>query len=137
WREIKNNGEGVGRVVAIGLLAILVALSVMNFSAEYFTYVGGTQTLWTLLAIVVASGQLKAHNASASTRHTVHSSGRLAATTMVESLSTGETDWPGSYELIPNYGTPEINRPIIAYQTIAPLKRLLDWHFVKDSVVVS
>jgi O-antigen/teichoic acid export membrane protein len=137
WREIKSKSEGAGRPVAIGLLAILVALTAMNFSAEYFTYVGGTQTLWTLLAIVVASEQLKALDATATTRHIVRGSGRLAATTMVESLSTRETAWLGTYELIPNYVTPEIDTPVIPYQPIAPLKRLLDWHFVKDSVLVS
>lgn len=59
WRHIKSKSKDASRIVAIALLAILVALNIMNVSGIYFTYVGGTQTLWTLLAIVVASGQFK------------------------------------------------------------------------------
>jgi hypothetical protein len=36
-----------------------VALHIMNVSSAYFTLVGGTQTIWTLLALVVASRQFK------------------------------------------------------------------------------
>jgi hypothetical protein len=38
----------------------LISINVMNVSGEYFTYVGGTQVLWMLLAIVVASKQFQA-----------------------------------------------------------------------------
>src|SRR5439155_843978 len=59
WRQIKDKNDDTSRPVAIALFAILISISVMNFSGEYFTYVGGTQTIWTLLAILVASGQLQ------------------------------------------------------------------------------
>ncbi|GAC1657242.1 MAG: hypothetical protein NVS4B7_02330 [Ktedonobacteraceae bacterium] len=59
WQHIKTKSEDPSRVVAIALLAILVVINIMNVSGEYFTYIGGTQTIWTLLAIVVASKQLK------------------------------------------------------------------------------
>ena len=60
WRQIKGKSEDISQLVAIAALAILIAMSFMNVSAVYFTYVGGTQILWTLLAIVVASRQFKA-----------------------------------------------------------------------------
>lgn len=60
WREIKSKSRDASYWVAIALLVILIVLNVMNVSGQYFTYVGGTQTLWMLLAIVVASRQFKA-----------------------------------------------------------------------------
>jgi hypothetical protein len=58
-QKIKSRSKEASYPVAIALLVIFLVLNVMNMSGEYFTYVGGTQTLWTLFAIVVASRQLK------------------------------------------------------------------------------
>lgn len=60
WREMKSKSSDASHSVAIALLVILLVLNVMNVSGQYFTYVGGTQTLWMLLAIVLASRQFKA-----------------------------------------------------------------------------
>jgi len=60
WRHMKSNSRDAKHSVALALLVILITMSVMNVSAEYFTYVGGTQVLWMLLAIVVASRQFQA-----------------------------------------------------------------------------
>lgn len=155
WRQIKSRDESVGRPVAIGLLAILIAISVMNFSAEYFTYVGGTQTIWTLLAIVVANSQLKAFGASApvpsavtrimgrwraagiSFRRSVSRAASMAVAGPVpESLLTRDIYFPGSYSVIPSYVAPETSRVDLSQQRLTWLRRLLDWRFVKDSVVV-
>ncbi|HYU74976.1 MAG TPA: hypothetical protein VEL31_20100 [Ktedonobacteraceae bacterium] len=59
WRRIKNKSNDLVRTVAIAALAILVAINVMNVSSLYFTYPGITQTLFMLLAIIVASEQLE------------------------------------------------------------------------------
>ncbi len=59
WRQIKSKSSDASYPVAIALLAILVVLSVMNVSNEYFTLAGGTQIIWMLLAIVVASRQCR------------------------------------------------------------------------------
>jgi hypothetical protein len=67
WHASRSKSKDINQAVAIGLLAILVAINVMNVSGEYFTYVGGTQTLWTLLAIVVASRQIKSLEPAAAT----------------------------------------------------------------------
>jgi hypothetical protein len=48
----------VNRAIALATFVILVVLNVMNISGAYFTYIGGTQIIWTFLAIVVASEQL-------------------------------------------------------------------------------
>jgi O-antigen/teichoic acid export membrane protein len=109
WRQIKSKANDVGRVVSIALLAILVSLSVMNFSGEYFTYVGGTQVIWTLLAIVVATWQLK----------------RLKPAAQIATES-----------LLPDYTWSSVYQPDWATQRFRRLRRLLDWHFVKDSVLV-
>lgn len=60
WQQIKSKSRNASYPVALSLLVIFIVLNVMNVSGEYFTYVGGTQTLWTLLAVVVASRQFKA-----------------------------------------------------------------------------
>jgi len=62
WRQMKSNSRDAKHTVALALLVILITMSVMNVSAEYFTYVGGTQVLWMILAIVVASKQFQALN---------------------------------------------------------------------------
>ncbi len=148
WRQIKSKSEDAGRTVAIALLAILVAISIMNVSGEYFTYVGGTQILWTLLAIVVASWQLKAFEAPAVDNQIIGSKWHRASRLMRNSAATGvgkptaegllrrETNSLAAYSVIPNYiglGVNGLDRPD---QGIARPKRLLDWHFVKDSALV-
>lgn len=65
WRQIKQKSEGASRAVATATLAILVAINVMNVSAEYFTYAGVTQILWTLLALIIASTQFQTLEPSA------------------------------------------------------------------------
>jgi O-antigen/teichoic acid export membrane protein len=119
WRQIKRKEKDAGQAVSIALLAILVAISIMNISAEYFTYVGGTQILWTLLAIVVATWQLKTLEFSASDKYSESRALSLA-----------------TQSLIPDYSWPEVSRPGRLHQRFAPLKRLVDWHFVKDSALV-
>lgn len=68
WRRIKNKSNELVRTVAIATLAILVAINVMNVSSLYFTYPGITQTLFMLLAIIVASEQLEVQGSSAAVR---------------------------------------------------------------------
>jgi len=63
-RQIKSKSGDAKHCVAIALLVILITMSVMNVSGEYFTYVGGTQIIWMLLAIVVASRQFKVLSSS-------------------------------------------------------------------------
>jgi hypothetical protein len=65
WRRIKNKSNDLVRTVAIAALAILVAINVMNVSSLYFTYPGITQTLFMLLAIIVASEQLEVQRSEA------------------------------------------------------------------------
>ena len=65
WRRIKNKSNDLVRTVAIATLAILVAIIVMNVSSLYFTYPGITQTLFMLLAIIVASEQFEVQGSSA------------------------------------------------------------------------
>jgi len=65
WHRIKNKSNDLVRVVAIATLAILVAINVMNVSSLYFTYPGITQTLFMLLAIIVASEQLEVRGSEA------------------------------------------------------------------------
>jgi len=60
WRQMRSKSRDANHSVAIALLVILITMSVMNVSGEYFTYVGGTQVLWMLLGIVVASRQFQA-----------------------------------------------------------------------------
>ena len=64
WRHIKSKRRDPAYCISIALLDILITMSVMNVSGEYFTYVGGTQVIWTLLAIVVASRQFQALSSS-------------------------------------------------------------------------
>jgi O-antigen ligase len=59
WRRIKNKSNDLVHTVAIATLAILVAINFMNVSSLYFTYPGITQTLFMLLAVIVASEQLE------------------------------------------------------------------------------
>jgi len=65
WRQIKSKSSDARYPVAIALLSILIALSVMNVSNEYFTLAGGAQIIWLLLAVVVASMQFRSEGSSA------------------------------------------------------------------------
>lgn len=62
WKQIKSKHRDASYPIAIALCVIFIVINVMNVSGEYFTYAGGTQTLWTVLAINVACGQLKVLN---------------------------------------------------------------------------
>jgi hypothetical protein len=68
-RKMKQKYLDASGVVAIATFVILIAINVMNISGEYFTYVGGSQTFWMLLAIVVASGQLEVLSPTQATDH--------------------------------------------------------------------
>lgn len=157
WRQIKNNDDDASRPVAISLIAIIISISVMNLSGEYFTYVGGTQTIWTLLAIVVASWQLKKLALSATARISADrrnrlnwqktandllgNAGRIAPAysrneQRIESFLTKDMYWSGSYRLMQSYLAQEMRTPALSNQLLARLKRLLDWRFVKDSIIV-
>lgn len=139
WRQIKSKSEDASHLVAIALLAILVCVNVMNISGAYFTYAGGTQIFWTLLALVVASEQSKMLESSIAAQPIVrgkwqvvripfHSSPGIAAPTTVDRLTT-ESPVSGSSE-------PTIARRDGYHQRFASLVRIPDWRFVKDSVVV-
>jgi O-antigen ligase len=58
-RHMTKRSADASRVVAIATFSILITLNVMNISGEYFTFAGPTQTLWTLLAMVVATVQCR------------------------------------------------------------------------------
>lgn len=146
WRQIKSRSDNASRYVAIAALAILVAISVMNISAEYFTYAGGAQTLWMLVAIVVSSGQCKALGMATTFKRIMdgkartlsmsfHNSLGIAASTTASGLAA-ERNMVTSNSLIPISAKLEVNKIRWHRQHFARLKRLLDWHFVKDSVVV-
>lgn len=156
WREIKSKHDDASRPVAIALIAIIISISVMNFSGEYFTYVGGTQTIWTLLAIAVASWQLKQLALSTTSVSTVRrnidnwqeATNKLLANMRrtapantpdehsMESFLTKDIYWSGSYSLISSYVAQEMSAPVPTSQQLIRLKRLLDWRFVKDSIIV-
>ena len=152
WHQIRRKSEATSRAVAIALLAILIAISVMNLTADYFTYVGGTQIIWTLLAIVVASRQLETLEASADAKRILGGSSRTASRPLHSSTSsasltalaalaadtyrTGEGRSIGSCGLIPHASAPTVKRLDWDHRRFAWLERLVDWHFVKDSIVV-
>jgi len=106
WRQIKQRSADTGRTVAIATLAILVSMSAMNVTSAYFTYIGGTQIIWTFLAMMVASGQLKA----------------------LESQSALSQDRGTN-----NHTLSQLHR---SYRHLTLLSRLLDWHLMKDSFIV-
>jgi len=54
----------------------------------------------------------------------------------MESFLTKDVYWSGSYSLIPSYVAQEMSTPALSNQRLTWLKRLLDWRFVKDSVIV-
>ncbi len=137
-RQLKRKSEDASRLISIALLAILVCINVMNVSGAYFTYAGGTQIIWTLLAMLVASEQFNMLESSAAAtildgkwqmvRLPFHSPPALAAPTVVYRLATESSVlYPGRLTVPRRDGH---------LQHFASLVRLPDWHFVKDSVVV-
>ncbi len=87
WRRIKNKSNGLVRTVAIATLAILVAINVMNVSSLYFTYPGITQTLFMLLAIIVASEQLEVRGSSVVVEQARDDRERVGGKTLHEPLN--------------------------------------------------
>ena len=152
WHHIKSKNRDASHTVAIGLLAILVTISVMNVSGAYFTYAGGTQILWTLLGMIIASRQLKELGRSTTDEPTAddkwlatstsfHSSPIIpTAATLngptAESLVLRAKSWPGSYGLVSHLSESEVDRSEQHRQRFASLLRILDGRFVKDSIVV-
>ncbi len=142
WRHIKRKDKDPGQVVAIALFAILVALSVMNVSGEYFTYVGGTQVLWMLLAIVVATWQLK--EGVGTHKERIGGAGgwrkRSAGVGRHNPLGEGRVDNEvfsfAAQSLLPDYTWSSIYQPEWVGQRFGKLSRFLDWRFLKDSVLV-
>jgi O-antigen/teichoic acid export membrane protein len=152
WRQIKRESEGISRTVAIATLAILVAISVMNVSGAFFTNAGGTQTIWILLAIVMASGQVKALGSLATVRPIAENKWVVAKTPLQRSIVIAraaaldgsrpedrmarEKNSAGSYSLLSHTIQPKMSSLSRHRQRFIKLERLLDWRFVKDSVVV-
>jgi hypothetical protein len=61
----KSPTNELSRAVGLAMVAIVIALAVMNVSAEYFTFAGGTQIFWSLLALVVVAGWIHGHDRQA------------------------------------------------------------------------
>jgi hypothetical protein len=126
WRKIKSKDGGASHVVAISLLVILITMSVMNVSGEYFTYVGGTQFLWTLLAIVAADRHFKTMGSAAAGEEEKDARERMGGKPLHESVN--ETTAGGVGELAAGQlaskklhsSTPQVTPP---YRTTAPLER--------------
>jgi hypothetical protein len=95
WREIKSKSRDASHWVAIALLVNLIVLNVMNVSGQYFTYVGGTQTIWMLLAIVVASRQFKVLGPVATAEQSGDSRGRVGSTGLYKPLNKMTTTLVG------------------------------------------
>jgi O-antigen ligase len=87
WRQMRSKSRDAKHAVAIALLVILITMSVMNVSGEYFTYVGGTQVIWMLLAIIVASRQIKTLGSSAAVEQAKDVRERLGGKTWHEPLN--------------------------------------------------
>jgi O-antigen/teichoic acid export membrane protein len=138
WRQIKRRSGDASHLISIALLAILVCINVMNISGSYFTYAGGTQIIWTLLAMVVASEQFTKLESSAASpivdskwqvvRMPFHSSPGIAMPTALNSLTTEN--------LVSNPGGLTIASRDGHILRLASLVRIPDWIFVKDSIVV-
>jgi hypothetical protein len=84
WRRIKDKSDGLVRTIAIATLALLVAINLMNVSSLYFTYPGITQTLFMLLAIIVASEQLEVQGLSAAVEQARDDRERVGGKTLHE-----------------------------------------------------
>jgi O-antigen/teichoic acid export membrane protein len=154
WRLIKDKPESASRMVALALLAILIAMSFMNVSEVYFTYVGGTQTIWMLLAIVVARGQCEEPGQPAAlgrpvprTKDSVdpRRKAKVKALSFSNHADSMRVDGPPGKAA----GDAAIRDDKVASGDsglkmdrrdgrlhLAGVKRLLDWSFVKDSAVV-
>jgi len=134
WRQITRPGNDATRLVAIALLAILFCLNIMNISGSYFTYAGGTQIIWLLLALLMASQQVNTPAVAVTSsplRQQLKSLPspalpRIALASVPDGLMIGSVISPGE----PAARRDEQRRGL------ASLIRLPDWHFVKDSVVV-
>lgn len=57
-KRLRARTKDADHAVAVATYSILVVLNIMNIAGEYFTYVGGTQLIWTLMAICVVADQL-------------------------------------------------------------------------------
>jgi O-antigen/teichoic acid export membrane protein len=140
WRQIKRERANLSAslLVAVSTLAILVAINIMNVSADYFSYVGGTQTLWILLAICVASGQFGTLEAATTRRPPLNGGGAMRPApggSPVENQGTGQRQSFGPYIVVPRR-KPGAGTLSLFREQFSRLKRILDWRFVKDSVVV-
>ncbi len=147
WRQIKSKSQDASHLVSIALVAILVCLNVMNITGAFFTYAGGTQIIWTLLAMIVASEQSRGPGLSTVdkviadrrwvvVRMTSYSSPDIAIPPMVESPVKRVKNRFGSYGSVSNASEAGIGAPDQYHQRFASRARILDWRFVKDSVVV-
>jgi O-antigen/teichoic acid export membrane protein len=141
WRQFKSKGNEAIRTVAIATLAILVAINIMNVSSVYFSYPGVTQTFWTLLAMIVASKQSRDLGLSTSDevitdRRWIRV--RIAPDSSPSIATTPDAGAPrfGSYNSVSNVNEAGIAAPDQYHQRFASRARILDWRFVKDSVVV-
>lgn len=152
WRQIKRKERDAGYYVATALFAILVALSVMNISGEYFTYVGGTQILWMLLAIVVATWQLKGLEQSEHEGVVQGVRGKIVpymynglergARIARPAIANGDNEplWLAQQAtvqgLVPDYNWAGSDHVAWIEQRFGKFRRFLDWRFLKDSVLV-
>jgi hypothetical protein len=112
WRRIKNKSNDLVRTVAIATLAILVAINVMNVSSLYFTYPGITQTLFMLLAIIVASEQLEVRGSPAAVEQKRDETTGIVMGKLADGLLTGKRLLLSSM--------PKTTRP---YRNTPPLER--------------
>ncbi len=123
WRRIKNKSNELVHTIAIATLAILVAINVMNVSSVYFTYPGITQTLFMLLAIIVAREQLEVQGLSAAVEQARDDPERVGGKTLHETTSIvvgkpGDGLLTGKSLLLSSM--PKATRP---YRNTPPLER--------------
>ncbi len=123
WRRIKNKSNELVHTIAIATLAILVAINVMNVSSVYFTYPGITQTLFMLLAIIVAREQLEVQGLSAAVEQARDDPERVGGNTLHETTSIvvgkpGDGLLTGKSLLLSSM--PKATRP---YRNTPPLER--------------
>lgn len=145
--EKKEGKETIFQTVAGATFGILVAITVMNIVGEYFTYAGGTQLIWTFLAIVIAGKQLA--NAPAETLlpptdykvwvHPQTPAPLLDGQDGQASRALPPVGVGASASLSYKYLTPSFQLAVAglpAYGRLKNIAALLDWHFVKESVLV-
>lgn len=181
FKLLRRRTGGAERPLAIGTIAILVAINIMNLTAVYFTAFGATQIIWMMLAMVVGCRQLVALGVWGNVEVI---EGTVPPDNRTKMLSPGiQTALPAPLLALPEVikvGSPvrtETDKPtggnnwmaqlraqietsrstqpvepateeIAEAQVISPaapalevkkvtgLRRLLDWHFIKDSMVV-